>query len=192
MISGQAGQRPREGHDGPDLQQWCDELQGQVVSLQQQQLTAKETKADLELKLDGADNTEHEWKKPGLKFQFEIAHKSIGFLRTGLQAFEDDKIKKGIEFVHKGIKELKDRIKMLKIADSSGGGWDTVNAYKAIPVADDSDDDRKLKKAEKVAKDRLAMRTADKKTRQTCNRTRFGSHPYRDQYMGVPYSGELP
>ena len=54
---------------------------------------------------------------------------------------------------------LRQRAKELRIADSSDAGWETVNVYRSHPVADDSDDDRKIRKAEKLAKERLASKS---------------------------------
>ena len=78
---------------------------------------------------------------------------------------------------------LLDGIKMLKIADTWAGSWKTVNAYRAVAVAEDSDDDRRLKKAEKIAKEHQATRSADRKTKAHRQRTRFQPYP-RDQYQG--------
>ena len=61
---------------------------------------------------------------------------------------------------------LKGRIKLLRIADSSQYGWATVQEYENNPVAHDEEDDRKLKRAEKSAQERLAQKNADRKSRQ--------------------------
>ena len=80
-----------------------------------------------------------------------------------------------------GIQLLMDRMKDLRIADISEAGWETVNVYKSHPVAADSNDDKKLRKADKEAVERLAARRRNKRpSRSFCGgygRGR-GGHPY--------------
>ena len=45
----------------------------------------------------------------------------------------------------------------------SESGWETVNAYKANPIAEDSDDDKRLQRAERVAKDRVTAKAKKSK-----------------------------
>ena len=40
------------------------------------------------------------------------------------------------------------KIGLIRIADSSEGGWETVRQYDANPLAEDSDDESCLKRAE--------------------------------------------
>jgi hypothetical protein len=40
---------------------------------------------------------------------------------------------------------------MIRIADGSPGGWDTVRSYEANPIASDPEDDAKIIKAENRA-----------------------------------------
>ena len=155
-----------------------------MAALQQQSVVAKETIAGLELKVDQTDAEVHEWKKPGLKFQFEVAQKCVVFLHNATLAASEGKHDKVVDLVEKALDTLKERIKMLKIADSSAGGWDTINAYKAVPVADDSDDDRKLKKAEKIAKEKHAAKGADKRKHGYRSRGRYMPYHQCDSYRG--------
>ena len=74
-----------------------------------------------------------------------------------------------------GIDILSERMKELRIADSSDAGWETVNVYRSHPVADDSDDDRRIRKAEKLAKEKMQAKSRNKPNR------RF--NPYRRPYF---------
>ncbi|KAH3774148.1 hypothetical protein DPMN_175522 [Dreissena polymorpha] len=68
------------------------------------------------------------------------------------------------------MKELKDKIqhhnKIFRIADSSSAGWSTVKEYEMIDYASDSDDDRKIPKAEE-----RAIAKADKRKKAMLNST---------------------
>ena len=64
---------------------------------------------------------------------------------------------------------LNNRQKIIKIADSSDLGWRVVQEYEANPLADDSEDEIKLLKAESRA-ERKVKAEKSKKTKRT--------HPY--------------
>ena len=83
--------------------------------------------------------------------------------------------------------KLDKRQKMLKLADRSPGGWDTVREYLSDDLADDSADEKRIRNAENQA---VKKRNAKKK--KAAGETRY--HPYRpphgdgkdDQPRNVP------
>ena len=69
---------------------------------------------------------------------------------------------------------LLERIHCLKIADASPAGWDTVTEYLASPIAIDDEDDRRIKRAEKIAQEKQKERAEAKKSSQR----KAASSPY--------------
>ncbi|KAJ8316848.1 hypothetical protein KUTeg_004752 [Tegillarca granosa] len=66
-------------------------------------------------------------------------------------AIKNDKREYALELLNEVGEKLKERNKHLRIADSSPGGWDTVNNYISNPIASDSEDDSKINRAENKA-----------------------------------------
>ena len=123
------------------------------------------------------DKSKHEWKKEGLNKQDEIAQKVISKLDLALANLNQHL--KVCDLLIDARDILRQRTKELHIADSSDAGWETVNVYRSHPVAEDSDDDRKIRKAEKLAKEHLAVKT---KRTQFNRRGGFQRRPYQRQW----------
>ena len=101
----------------------------------------------------------YDWKKDGLKKQYEIAQSVIKKLELALLNLDLDNGARARELIKAAKTTLKQCTKELRISDNSEAGWETVNAYNTHPVAEDSDDDKRIRKAEKLAKERVAVRS---------------------------------
>ena len=66
----------------------------------------------------------------------------------------------------RGRKLLADRQKLIKIADRSDLGWAVVSEYTADELAADSDDEKRLEKAEKAAERKASKRKKNSESRQ--------------------------
>jgi len=97
------------------------------------------------LKRDAAPS----FKKKSNEEQFNWANKSI------LEAVEDANVvldrkdlQKTNEALDRGMSLLKDRQKLILLADKSPYGWKTVLEYKHYDLADDDEDEKKIFRAE--------------------------------------------
>ena len=63
-------------------------------------------------------------------------------------AIENQKLEYGQEVTEEGLTRIKHRNKVIKLADSSDGGWETVKQYQPNPLASESENENKLQKAE--------------------------------------------
>ena len=66
-------------------------------------------------------------------------------------AIKNKKYDYALENLEEALKNLKSRIKHIKLADSSDAGWDIIKNNVQNDLASDSDDDRKIIRAENTA-----------------------------------------
>ena len=102
----------------------------------------------------------HDFKKKGNKVQWELNEKVISKCDETLETLQQEKV--SVPITIQRVKEGKDllvqRNKLIIIADSCDGGWATVNEYERRPVASDSDDDKRIRKADSAAIAKLAKK----------------------------------
>ena len=90
---------------------------------------------------------EYTWKRPGNKNQFQFNSEVKDNIKQCLWAPENEKLDYVRELLQESDSKVKQRNKLIKIADSSEGGWETVRQYESNPVASDSDDETRISKA---------------------------------------------
>ena len=101
-------------------------------------------------KLTSTASSTPKFKKKGNEKQFEVnsqvldhVHSASSFLTA-----TPPQVEKALEELKEGEKKLAHRNKLILIADSAEEGWEVVNEYQRRDLAEDSDDDKRIRRAE--------------------------------------------
>ena len=87
------------------------------------------------------------FKNEGNRQQFEVTARVITLIEEAIKALDTDLDISGAKtHLNSAIRELKTRQKHIKIADRSPHGWQTVKEYTQDELADDSGDEKRIKK----------------------------------------------
>ena len=87
----------------------------------------------------------------GNQRQYEHEEKVLALLGQVAEAIEDSEGNLAYEKTIEAKKEVQKRMKMIKLADRSEFGWNTVAEYESDELASNSDDEKKMKRAESRA-----------------------------------------
>ena len=91
------------------------------------------------------------WRSEGNRIQFTFNSDVCDQLTQINWAIENNKSDYAKELVESLTETVKRRNKLIKITDTSDGGWDTVRQYESNPIASDSEDESRINRAESRA-----------------------------------------
>lgn len=101
-------------------------------------------------KLDQAET--YTFKKKGCEEQYKFNKSILNTTNNAIAALSSKELDKAQEFLKEGIIDIKNRQKLIKIADKSEQGWLTVKEYVGDrEIASDEEDSQRIRKAEKQA-----------------------------------------
>ena len=147
---------------------------------------------DKQLKKLRENSRARDFKWTSNRKQFEFNSEVIEDLDSASGLIRNGEQYKSLDKLSEISKKLNRRNKLIKLADKSPAGWDTVAEYESDEIASDSDDDKKIRRAEKRALERKKFRSNPKPSSI--------SPAFLDRYKGVdskvdftdqPYRGVL-
>ena len=130
---------------------------------------------------------EYEFKSIGNKDKFRHTEKLNAMVESAIASIKVGDLNSGLDLLSSVLELNKQRQKLIKVADRSTQGWATVKEYITDELADDSGDEKRLKKAEKSA---AAKKAELKKSKAKPTRPSQYSHgaPSRAPYSFRPFA----
>ena len=112
-----------------------------------EQISEEKRRISKKLKL----NKESQFKSPGNKKQLTFNENLIHNLEEALRAVKTAKYDQAKDVIKESLADLKKQNKLVRIADRSIAGWDAANEYGSDNVAYDSEDEKRIRRAEQRA-----------------------------------------
>ena len=132
---------------------------------------------------------EFKWKREGNRDQFNFATQISEILNQSVWAIKNKKYDYALENLEEALKNLKSRIKHIKLADSSDAGWDIIKNYVQNDLASDSDDDRKIIRAVNTALRKAKRKKASGGTKYVPPSGKPSGVPVPAPVLQVPHIG---
>ena len=150
----------------------------------QQQFSKENKKLAKRMKAD----SKYKFRYKSNQIRFDL-NESISDKVDTIVKLIKNRLQKRASKLAKSIKEdIEKRNKLLKIADKLIAGWRTVEEYLSDDLASDSEDDRKIKAAERRALQKQNIRRTNQRSSETTTKPP-PSKPVNNQFRNVQQGG---
>ena len=119
--------------------------------------------------------------------QYDHQEKVLNLIEQAKTKIESNK-EEAIELLESAKEQINKRIKLIKIADKHEGGWQTVVEYMSDELASDSDDEKKIRRANNAAMQKRKKRSVEFRSKRGKFPQRFPSsrQSFNPATAGIP------
>ena len=100
-------------------------------------------------------------QRKGNQDQLDHSNEVLLAVRTAIENIESNDTESALVQLKTACKSVEKRVKLIRLADKSEHGWNTVYEYLSDDLASDSDDQKRIKRAENEAGKKRKRRQAD-------------------------------
>ena len=111
--------------------------------------------------------TQVTWRFKGNKVQYDFNGELDESINQVVWAIQHDKSDYAVDILKELADKLRRRNKLVRIADTSDGGWETVKLYESNPIASDSEDESRINRAESRALKRKKAQSQPKRGKRS-------------------------
>lgn len=137
------------------------------------------------MKEDILSNDSYVFKRKSCEDQFKFNNKLSTKFREADNCVKKGDAEAACGNISEGLNLLSNRQKLIRLADSSDLGWSVVKEYQTNPLASDSEDEKRMFRAEARANRKLKQRRFDRSRRMQ----RF--QPYQSSATSTTSTGQL-
>ena len=101
----------------------------------------------------------HDFRNKGNRVQWEFNTSVRDSIEEACTSVEAGKVEKAVETLKEGASAIAKRNKLILLADSSSYGWKMVGEYEENELAEDEDDEKKIRRAEAAAERKFKATT---------------------------------
>ena len=138
------------------------------------------------------DSAVNRFKKEGNRQMYEHEEKVMGVLVEVKEAVAKSDAVVAVQRIEEGMNLVKNRMKLIKVADRSQYGWSTVKEYEQDDLASDSEDEKRLTRSERQAERSLIeasmggplLKNTSRMTLHQIQKTKRDSRDLRDKLKG--------
>jgi hypothetical protein len=126
------------------------QTQAQLDVTKHELASTKVKNSELQRQL-AAQDPKYSWNKFGNGEQFRFNCGILNTLTEAATAYEEVHYTEAQAFVRSGMEQVAHRNKIIKLADNSQVGWAFVEEYEQLDLADNPEDDHRIRRAELAA-----------------------------------------